>query len=503
MIIGYNFFNKDFHGMIWDTAIPTSEQDELTMGAGIYDQIFVSVDTKIDNGSTGYEDTDRFSVPYPNMNLASDTKGFLNKNVAENLVSTSVTSPDSTTIKDGNETYLKFIKPANKSQDWFRAYLIRGTITPNFNDVKVQPNTDYTFSAYLKGTGTHQIIAYQDWTTPKNISKTVSLTDDWALYTFTVKTASTIPDKNVQFFIRSGTLNSEINVKKPKIEIGSVATPWMPSESEVTNAIKPDKWNKKNIMNAKFQNDLEAGSLDADGYVITKIQVYRRKYLLDKKWLLVGEFDFDRAYNTYSFIDRTVENDMTYEYSIVPIAKEVIGDITTSEPIKAEYDGVYISDLDNNYKMEIDLSLGEITYNKNSSTMNPINSKFPIVVYGNQNYKTSSVSFLSVTPEQIESGGGEISGRDERINRDGITNFLQKNGAKILRNSNGEVMIIAISNVKSTPKDGFLMDIHNVAFDYTQIGELENSALNNNGLVGSALKSNFTYDENGEIIWDI
>ena len=94
MIIGYNFFNKDFHGMVWDTAIPTSEQDELTIGAGIYDQIFVSVDT-------------------------------------------------------------------------------------------------------------------------------------------------TIADENV----------------------------------------KPDKWNKKNIMNAKFQNDLEAGSLDADGYVITKIQIYRRKHL--------------------------------------------------------------------------------------------------------------------------------------------------------------------------------------------------------------------------------
>ena len=318
MIIGYNFFNKDFHGVIFDTAIPTSEQDELTIGAGIYDQIFVSVDTAID-------------------------------------------------------------------------------------------------------------------------------------------------DKNV----------------------------------------KPDKWNKKNIMNAKFKNDLEAGSLDADGYVITKIQIYRRKYLVDKDWILVGQFDYDKLYNTYSFIDRTVENQALYEYSIVPIAKEVIGDITTSEPIKVEYDGIYISDLENNYKMEMDLNFGDVTYNKNSSTITPLNSQFPIVIYGNQNYKSGNISFLSVTDDQVKSGGTELNGREERIHRDKIVNFLQKSGAKVIRNSNGEVMIIATNNIKTTPKEGFLLDIHSVGFDYTQLGDMDSPTLIKGGLVGSALKSNYTYDENGEIIWEM
>lgn len=318
MIIGYNFFNKDFHGIVFDTAIPTSQQDELTIGAGIYDQLFISVDT---------------------------------------------------------------------------------------------------------------------------------------------------------------TINSE--------------------------NVKPDKWYKKNIMNAKFENDLEAGSLDANGYNITNIQLYRRKYLVDKQWTLVGQFEFDRAYNTYSFIDRTAENKALYEYSIVPIAKEVIGDITTSSPILSEYDGIYISDLENNYKMDIDLSLESVSYNKNTSIINPLNSKFPIVVSGNQNYKTGSVSFLSVTDEQVQSGGSQVDGMAERVHRDNVTSFLQKNGAKIMRNSNGEVMVVATDSIKSTPKDGFLLDIHAIGFDYTQIGNIDSSTLMNNGLVGSALKSKYTYDENGEIIWDI
>ncbi|MGF2204463.1 hypothetical protein ACQUD5_09535, partial [Lactococcus lactis] len=42
-----------------------------------------------------------------------------------------------------------------------------------------------------------------------------------------------------QFFIRSGTVGSEINLKKPKVEQGSTATPYMPSASEATTADRP------------------------------------------------------------------------------------------------------------------------------------------------------------------------------------------------------------------------------------------------------------------------
>ena len=49
MIIGYDFFRKDFHGNIWDTAIPTSNVDEVKIGAGVYDELYVSVDTTIEN----------------------------------------------------------------------------------------------------------------------------------------------------------------------------------------------------------------------------------------------------------------------------------------------------------------------------------------------------------------------------------------------------------------------------------------------------------------------
>ena len=184
--------------------------------------------------------TDGFTIVYPNLNLLTDSKDFKNKNVAESAATTSITSPYSQLLKEGNDTYLRFTPVDTGVRDWFRAYMIRGnSVSPNFPNVDVKPNTQYTFSVWLKGTGTHQIIAYDKWTNPNPTTLTVNLTDAWTKYVLTVNTSTTIPTSGAQFFIRSSTVGSEINLKYPKVEPGSTATPYMPSSSEVTTADWP------------------------------------------------------------------------------------------------------------------------------------------------------------------------------------------------------------------------------------------------------------------------
>ena len=184
---------------------------------------------------------DGFTTVYPNLNLLTDSKEFKNKNVSESTVSTSITSYQSTIVKEGNETYLHYLRTNSNYSDWFRAYLVRNK-NPNFPNVDVKENTQYTFSVWLRGTGTHTIYAFNGWTEPWNANKTITLTKEWNLYTFTVLTRSkkelnTKPF--IQFFIRSDNVGSEINLKYPKVEPGSIATPYMPSESEVTTADWP------------------------------------------------------------------------------------------------------------------------------------------------------------------------------------------------------------------------------------------------------------------------
>ena len=170
---------------------------------------------------------------YPNLNLLTDSKDFKNKNADIRTTTTSILSPDSVILKEGHDTYLSFTDVSHP--DWFRAIMvIDSSFSPNFPNVDIKPNSQYTFSVWLKGKGEHYIIAYDKWTNPIQKTMTINLTDAWTKYAFTVNTADTIPEDGAQFFIRSSNVGSEISLKYPKLEQGSIATPWLPSFSEVT-----------------------------------------------------------------------------------------------------------------------------------------------------------------------------------------------------------------------------------------------------------------------------
>lgn len=226
----------DFCVMFYADPLQSSKSGEM------YADGYIDVDMKIYRVKVlSNVSINRFNA---NFNLLTDTKEFKNKGIPERTVNTSITSYYSTIIKEGNETYLHFSKTSSNNSDWFRAYLVRNG-NPNFPNVDVKGNTQYTFSVWLKGTGEHTIYAYPGWTEPWNANKTITLTKEWKLYTFTVLTRSKneLNTKSfMQFFIRSDNAGSEIDLKKPKIEEDSVAASYMPSESEATSVDFP-KWN--------------------------------------------------------------------------------------------------------------------------------------------------------------------------------------------------------------------------------------------------------------------
>ncbi|WP_347131977.1 phage tail spike protein, partial [Lactococcus lactis] len=181
---------------------------------------------------------DRFSTIYPRFNLGDNTKTFTGAEGGNNLSGSIRIEPATQKTQDGDFYYLTAKAPRD-NYDWFRFFLIPGPATPNMTKVTVKPNTNYTFSVWLKGTGQHTIYAYNSWTAPNTPwSLQINLTSDWKLYTFTVTSKDVIPNNPVQFFIRSNN-GTEINLKKSKVEEGSTATPHMPSASEVTTADWP------------------------------------------------------------------------------------------------------------------------------------------------------------------------------------------------------------------------------------------------------------------------
>lgn len=278
---------------------------------------------------------------------------------------------------------------------------------------------------------------------------------------------------------------------------------YMTLDTNIKDDGNREKWSLKTIMNSKFENDLEAGTIDGNGHVVTRLQLYRRLYSSTSDWVLIGDTDYTDEFNVYSFVDNTAENGKTYEYAIMPVANKIAGELNKSEPQKVEYEGVYISDTENNFRIELDFQQDTIQHNRNSALITPLNGKYPIAVFGKQDYRTSSLTFLPISQKQIDTGGTDINGRDERTVRDKVTSFLNNGKAKILRNDNGDVMIIASQNVQTNPKETYLPDIQSVKFDYAELGRINSSDLIRTGLVAEAVKSKYTYNEYGDVIWDI
>ncbi|MGL5897997.1 MAG: phage tail protein [Lactococcus lactis] len=203
--------------------------------------------TNVNDGKASYthmawsnsaDGMDGFTTVYPNLNLGDNTKTFVGAEGGNNLSGSIRIDPATQKTQDGDFNYLTY-KPTRDNSDWFRFFLIPDPATPNMTKVTVIPNTNYTFSVWLKGTGQHTIYAYNSWTAPNTPwSLQINITSDWKLYTFTVTSKDVIPNNPVQFFIRSNN-GTEINLKKPKVEQGSTATPYMPSSSEVTTADWP------------------------------------------------------------------------------------------------------------------------------------------------------------------------------------------------------------------------------------------------------------------------
>lgn len=224
----------DFCVMFYADPLQSSKSGEM------YAEGYIDVDMKIYRVKVlSNVSISRFKAN-GNFNLLTDSKEFKNENVAISALTTSIFSRDSTIVKEGNETYLHFSKTSSNNIDWFRAFLV-GEQNPNFPNVDLKGNTKYTFSVWLKGTGEHTIYAYNGWTEPWNANKTITLTKEWKLYTFTVLTRSKNElntNSGIQFFIRSNNVGTEIDLKKPKVEEGPTATPYMQSESE-----NRPKWN--------------------------------------------------------------------------------------------------------------------------------------------------------------------------------------------------------------------------------------------------------------------
>ena len=211
---------------------------------------------------------DRFMTVYPNLNLLDDTnfKNYIPKS-EQNLV---------VAKKDGGVNDKAYVSASYNNPEPSSYVDILSWIEDKEH---FKPSTTYTFSFYLKGNGT--IITYIhpsliDISTDSGLVDgkvtTLSrdggyvwpLTSEWVKHTYTFTTKNSITEKqNVLFRIFPG---NSVDICLPKIEEGSIATPWLPSFSEVVKSDYPS------YIGTYTDNDSSKQSTDPVRYSWKKIE---------------------------------------------------------------------------------------------------------------------------------------------------------------------------------------------------------------------------------------
>lgn len=245
---------------------------------------------------------------------------------------------------------------------------------------------------------------------------------------------------------------------------------------------KPLNWNFTTVINALFQGDLEGGSVSANGLIIDRISFQKRK-ADDLYWDDIEEIPYDSGEKTlYEAIDKYIQNDFSYEYSLTPIASTVQGNRTVSTPIRVNFEGNFLSDINENYRLLYDFELGTIEHNSPSAIHQPLNSKYPIVTYSNTDYRSSSIDCLILTDTTVNNGG-TVNIRNEKLQREKLIKFLKNRKPKIMRSQNGDIMMIAITDNPREEPNNSIHGIAKVSFSFVEIGSVDSDNLRANGLI--------------------
>lgn len=244
---------------------------------------------------------------------------------------------------------------------------------------------------------------------------------------------------------------------------------------------KFEGWNYSTVLNAKLQGNLEGGSITASGLVIEKIRFQRRRSD-ELFWSDVAEIPYKHNEQLYyEAIDKYIQNQFVYQYSIIPLTATVMGQRVVSNEITANFEGVFLSDKNSNYRLFYNVELGEIEHNTPNVVLEPLNSQYPIVSYSNLDYETFDITALFLSTSTVDNYNIDI--RIEKLSRQQLLQFMKNRKPKVYRDINGNIKLVTVvGNPREIPNNN-IYGIANLQFQLVEIGNVDSKTLAENGLL--------------------
>lgn len=254
-------------------------------------------------------------------------------------------------------------------------------------------------------------------------------------------------------------------------------------DSDITKSFSTlkDDWQYTTVMDAKFQGDLEAGSVNGKGVPIEQIK-FRRRKTDSLLWQDIAIFDFDMMVKIYTFVDNIIASNEDYEYCLVPLTQGVIGNSITGQ-IHTSFDGTWISNTEKSYQLLANLEYSAIE-NVFPTTIIETFSKYPIILSSPVDYKKSTLKCKVLTSEVIENNGISQSDiKPLKQLKDNMFKFFKSRKPFILKSANGDYYMVSLMNFKESPDNDLKGMVSGIQFDWVEVGDIENlTDLKNNGL---------------------
>ena len=245
----------------------------------------------------------------------------------------------------------------------------------------------------------------------------------------------------------------------------------------------PTAWDYDTIMDASFEDNINAGNVDFIAEQISAIKI-KRRIQGEFNWLTLTTIPINNVEDlTFAFNDLLNQYGVQYEYAFVPIIEDVEGDYIINS-VFSQFNGVFIGDAQNIYKFLYEVEYGSNARNQQIGVFQVLGKQYPVLVAnGALSYESGSVSATILNDDFQETG--IIDRVAITRQKDALKDFLTDRKAKILKDWNGNIWLCIVnSNINVTYKSNYGMGIPSIQFNWTEIGDATNQQdLYNNGIL--------------------
>lgn len=162
--------------------------------------------------------------------------------------------------------------------------------------------------------------------------------------------------------------------------------------STVVSTSIPTGWDYDTIMNASFNNNIDAGNVNYLINQISSIKIKRRKQG-DFDWLTLATIPINKVEDlSFIFNDLLNQDNVTYEYALVPIIGEIEGQYLINS-IMSQFNGVFIGNAETIYKFLYEVKYSSNQRNQQVGVFQVLGQQYPIVVAnGALSYESGNVT---------------------------------------------------------------------------------------------------------------